>query len=218
MAILPGMCGLVGFAGGIPEIAFLQATIDLVNASTFTFSGESFGDAAADRHIVVGVAGRDTNGTLGITSVTIGGVAADQRVFETNSQGGNAIYTAFVPDGATGDVVIVSSSGDWSECSIGVWRLVGLASIIPVDIDNVPTDDTQMSLEVPADGVVIAASRSGLGQCTWTGLTEDWEINGSSNLRSGGASDQFDTAGTVNVTAAWISSPSSVTAVCAAFR
>ncbi len=218
MSVLPGLPDLVGLGAAIPEISFLQSNSEDFDRTTFTFSGESLGVAAADRYIIVGICGRDFGGTASFSSVTIGGVTADQRVVVTNSQGISAIYTALVPTGTTGDVVVTSASANWTSCSIHLWRVVGgLSSIIPENTASITVDNTNMSVDVSANGFVLAVSRNGLTTCTWSGVTEEWDFQAGTNMRVSGAWDTFASAQTVLAKPNWATG-SFVTAVAASFR
>lgn len=111
------------------EIAFRANTSTVSAASTYTYNNQTFGPAATNRWLVIGIAYRAA-ATVTITSVTIGGASATVNAFNNNTSGGNtsatAIAAAYVPTGATGSVVIVFS-GNIARASIVIWSALNLA-------------------------------------------------------------------------------------------
>ncbi len=155
--------------------------VDATDLTTYTFSTKSFGTATSDRIVVVGIAARSSTGSITISSVTIGGVSATVRASAINAGSGTefaSIYTASVPTGVTGDVVIVFSGG-MQRCAVMIYRMVGASSAVPNDSQTDTTLTGQVlsvSMNCPANGVIIGAGFSasgGTAASTWTGITED---------------------------------------------
>jgi|ETNvirnome_2_300_1030623.scaffolds.fasta_scaffold20020_2 hypothetical protein len=178
-------------------LTFIAMTDDTTNLTTYTFSGQSFSTAAADRQIVVCTQG-PSNGGRAVSSMTIGGISATmmQRV-GTSSNYPNEIWTATVPTGASGTISI-QWSGSSSRCSIGVFAMYGASTTkneVGSSIANPPTDDVTCN----AGGVMIASVSDGYtggadaSNWAWTGLTERGEIDSESTQLHGVAGDAFST-------------------------
>lgn len=95
------------------------------NASNYTFSGLSFGTAAANRLIVAGI--HNTEYISGPadqpSSVTIGGVSATNVVINVDNEACASIWQALVPSGTTGSVV-VNFPATQQNCGVGIWSIV----------------------------------------------------------------------------------------------
>lgn len=196
-------------------VSFLQATSITSTTSTYTFSSQNLGTAAADRYIFVIVHGRATGtSALSVSSVTVGGVSATIAVQQTGKEDVNssqsAIALAAVPTGTTGDIV-VTMSRDNVRCTIGAYRVTELDSTTAHDTDSIAPasgdSGTTMSrsLDIPANGFAIGGGQTGgVGTTAWTGLTEDYDTNaGSSFWTASGASDEFvssETGRTIQIT------------------
>lgn len=181
-------------------IAFTDSSIDASNASTYTFSSQALGTAAADRVIVVGLFG-DTART--VSSVTIGGVSASRVKRQLNTGNFVELWQAAVPTGTTGDVVI-TFSGACSRSGVGVWALYG-ANPTAHDTGASSANPGTDTLDVPALGVAIAYSAgSSIASWSWTGLTEKFDELLETDTYHAGASDAFSgtqTGMTVTATA-----------------
>lgn len=217
--MLPGLAPTVAAATKTAELTWVAATTDTSNLATYTFSGQSFGDANPTRHIIVGGTARFSSAAT-ISSITIGGVSATVVAQATEST--NLLRTfiaiAAVPTGTSGDIV-VTMSGGCQACRIGVWRAVYLGSATPSDTltaNNV--NDPSGSIDVPANGFIVgAATNTNSSTGSFTGLT----------TRAGAfvESDHYDiqgdtsslTATTVAITAVFDSSNTRGILVAAAF-
>lgn len=188
---------LSGTPATIALTAQATSTSDL---TTYTFSSQALGDAAADRYVAVAVAAR--SGPTGtISSVTIGGQSATQAVTVGSSAQTGDIWIAAVPSGTTGDVVVTFSTGQ-ARCTIAVYRLTGIGGVTPddTDTDTVAAGNVMQldALSVPANGVAIALVASNTASSiswTWTGLTEDTDTGDiEGGWGSSAASDAFGSA------------------------
>lgn len=158
-------------------LSYLAGTEDATDQTTYTFAAQSFGAAAADRHIAVAISTR-ANAARSISSVTIGGVAATPAFVANNAASGAdmaAIYVANVPTGATGSVVVVMSAA-MVRCAIAVYRMTGLNSATPVDTAGVAVTSAapSVNLDVVAGGPVIGALKAAVSS-TWSYLTENFD-------------------------------------------
>lgn len=186
--------------------------------ATYTFSGVPFGSPAATRTIIVAVAGRaGTNRS--ISSVTVGGVTATEITQSSNTSGGfdsiTGIYRADVPAGASGSVV-VTFSGTMVRAGIAAYRMeAGAAGAHAFTALNTSTAGT---IDVPAGGAALAvAFTNAVATATWSGLTEDTDVQIESASSFSTASGTFESAQSgLSVSASW-SSSNAVTACIASF-
>jgi hypothetical protein len=157
------------------DISYVDTATSTADLTTYTFSARSFGDAAADRVIAVGIVSRAT-AIRSITGVTIGGVTATEISNGTGPNSGGAtntaLFAALVPTGTTGDVVVTHSAGQ-ARCAIAIHRLIGAdlgSATGAFNSDNNPS----ASINVVRGGAAIAISYSAANtSATWTGIDED---------------------------------------------
>lgn len=168
------------------DCSFVTSAQSTSDATTYTFSSQSFGAEAADRHILNTIAAGAASART-VSSSTIGGVAASELVdFEAHSGSNAAMIIAAVPTGATGDVV-VTFTGGMVRCAVGTYRVTGLNSTTPTGSGTDSTDALSASLNISAGGFAVGVvfSKSSPTGVTWTNLAEDvetlaasWETNG----------------------------------------
>lgn len=158
------------------SFAYLTDLQNLTALTTYTFSSVSLGAAASTRVIVVFVQGVRSSGAS-VSSCTVGGVSATRIETESSTNFPGALFTAVVPSGTTGDIV-VTFNGTMSECAIGVYRATGM-SATPADwelkSDGSSASET-LTVDVVEGGAVASfALRGNNNNLTWTGLSEDFE-------------------------------------------
>jgi len=178
-------------------ITFLQDTIDMGNASTYTFAGQALGAAAADR-IIVCFAIDGVGSTA--TAVTIGGVAATLVQTATTVRK-NTLWYAAVPSGTTGDVVVTGAAE--TEMGIALWRLTGVGG--PCASGQSGANPGTATLSVPAGGVAIGGMGDGhttYSGYTWTGLTEDFDVELTVSISYTGASATNTSAQSLTISCA----------------
>lgn len=147
-----------------------------VTASNTTFEDVSFGETNVARYIIVGVNLRMAATGQTISAMTIGGVSATAVATASHSAEGliSAVYYALVPSGVSGDVEI-TTSGNFQQLSIHVYRAVAPSFAVHDFDDNEATTASAVAatLDVPANGIAIAAAATRLGASfTWSGATE----------------------------------------------
>lgn len=180
--------------------AFLDYKPDTANASTYTFSGLSFGAADPDRYLVAVVAFRSGNSGITINSLTIGGVTASHVVTSSSADSletRSAIYIAKVPSGTSGSVVM-TLSGTAARAGVSLYSLTGIASATPAYTNSGSGSPVAFNFSLTHDGHAIAGQFEGVtsaslstasadlnsgsnsvtatqttGQTDWTGLSED---------------------------------------------
>lgn len=192
----------VGFLGGyLPDIVttFTGYVDEESNASSYTKS-VSFGAASVSRFIIVGICGFANSGTNSITSVTIGGIAAQELLTQKSGDQSSiwAFYGAVVPTGTAGNVV-VNFSQNQDRFALMAWALENLKNTTPVDVASINSGTTTRttSVEVKKGGAVISfcgVEGSGATAFSWPVLTEDVDSSvdpGISNSSYSGAHADF---------------------------
>jgi len=193
---------LIGLLLLVPSTAFAAGTITFLNSSssgaagtTYTISGASLGDEAADRLIAVTVGGfNDGN----FPTVTVAGTSAT-RVCTNDNSGtgfGQFIYVASVPTGTTGDIVVSKTGANFDRIAVGWWRLTGYdATVADCEThtnNTAPSSNpATVTLTVPAGGAVIAAvvpqGSTGARTTVWTNATERFDVQPGGNTAMTGA-------------------------------
>lgn len=164
-------------AGGGLSLTYLQHATDDAEQSSYTFSAQNLGGAEPGRRIVVAVGARA--GLTDITDCTIGGVSATRHAISAANVQAQylALFSAVVPTGTTGDVV-VTVSGQASRCGIALYAVTGGSSTL-TDTDNRGTVGG-LSLDAAAGGVCVAATYGyDVTAYTWSwsgDVTEDDEF------------------------------------------
>lgn len=177
-----------GFKGAAPRTvshSFLAGAQSTTSSTTQTFAGLSFGTASAGRYLLacvysVGATGHDQ------TAVTIGGVSATSVLTVSSAFGANTqrieFWIANVPTGTSGSVV-ATTSNNAVRAAVQLYSLEGMVSSTPSDTATNSGSGASLSgsLDMPAGGVIIAAAAgvdtSLVGSVTWTGVTEDSDVN-----------------------------------------
>jgi uncharacterized protein YbaA (DUF1428 family) len=177
----------------VASIAYTATAVSTASATVYTFSSQALGTAASDRLIVVSSDNYD-----GTTSgITVAGVtaAAVVQASGTNSRAG--LWQAAVPSGTTGDIVVTLGAGNDRQ-GIGVWAIYGAnssASDTATDADS--SDPLTVSMDCPANGVMIgvgAAHTTGTKGYSWTNLTENFDAVIRASTQHTGASASFEAA------------------------
>jgi hypothetical protein len=173
---------------------FLQGTVSTADQTTYTFSSQNLGSAAADRYIVVCIQSRRASGTPTVNSVSVGGVSATivNQVGNTGSVA--AIAIAAVPSGTSGDVVVTFDSG-MLRCAVELYRVTGIGSAAAHDSGVSTAAPPSRNMAIPAGGLAVgcAAFSQASGSATWSGLTEDYDTSAESLLTCTSASGEFAT-------------------------
>lgn len=147
--------------------------------ATQTFLARAIGAAAANRDVFVCVsAGKGTNTTLAVSSMTIQGISAGLVVAGDHDVGGNThifeIWKAAVPTLTTADVV-VTINASVSSCGIAVFSSVGAAAAATATATN-SSDPMNASINVPSGGFLIGYATWNQAtpptDSTWTNLTQ----------------------------------------------
>lgn len=161
---------------------------------TFTFTNHAIGAAHANRRVVV-VAYANGSSALSISSITIGGTAADQDAYLAPGipDGPMMIASRAVSSGTTATIV-VNATGTPARCRIAVYSVVGSASIPTLkDSDTLYSADPSSSISRTVDasngnavvaGVGLEDINASSATVSWTGVTnDDQNSTGSTTVR-----------------------------------
>lgn len=106
-----------------------------------------------------------------------------------------SIISAPLASGATADIVL-TYSGQMGFADIAVYRAVGLVSSTAHDTDSFKgsDDNVAMTLDIPANGILVAGNTADCGGCTnvWTGATEDYDLSGSTDRITGASASLLE--------------------------
>lgn len=189
-------------------LTFTETPNSGVGLTEYTFSGASISTAAANRKVVVCVAGGF--GTVTVSALTVGGIAGTL----VGRQAGGAytveIWEAAVPTGTTADIV-VTWSGAQSFCSCGIYAMYGAAAAYSA-VAMSTAAPLSAAVAVPFGGASIAIGHTAdAATATWTELTEDFDEREDPvtfAARMSGASKAYGMAGgsSPTVECAWTAS------------
>ena len=179
---------LLGLGTGVDKILTFQASAsDIANLTTYTFSAQAIGAAAADRRVIVAVHAHGNTG-ITISSATIGGVAADISIQNRDASSVSGILIALVPTGTTADVVVTFNAGK-ARAAIGVWSCTGLTSNTANSTATSLADPTTATLTTTNGGFCIAAvtNNDQFSTLTWTNVTERYDAAVEAAMTASGA-------------------------------
>ncbi len=146
-----------GPPGKIDSIQFVDTGYQIL--SPRTTAAVNFGPAAADRRILLAIGSDSSSTSGGVTSVTIGGVAATLLASQNSTIRRTYFYMALVPTGTNGTVVI-NNTGHNMSIQYGVWALTqGVPTMI--DQGSSPSSYTVSGLTQSIDDFVIAVAING---------------------------------------------------------
>jgi len=194
-----------GGGGGSPAVSFLTNNGRETLGTTETYNSQTFGDEAADRHIIVGYYGLVLSTA---PSCTIGGVSATLVASATAASTTVAMFIAAVPTGTTGSIVFTVGSGG-NRHNFGAWRATGLTSATATAFGTDSTLSTgalDTTFSVSAGGIIVGYAATNLNTVTnidWSGgVTEDFYAT-TTNTRYGGASGTSPGGGSTTPTATY---------------
>ena len=101
--------------------SYLTYSESSTGTTTRTFAGLSLGTAASNRNIIAVTHSRSRYPS----GVTIGGVTATMHAALQDGYAHTAVWSAAVPTGATGDVVVTYAIGSPEAAVVAVWAAYG---------------------------------------------------------------------------------------------
>jgi len=192
--MIPGIIPIGAGESG-PSVIYRTQTGLGANTSSFSFASQNIGYVDPTRVIVVAVHYYEYDTSAFITSLTINGTSAPQRILRSrlvSGGSGSFVYTALhslaVPTATTATIAITFNRAIDYGCRIGVWSLYNVSSAVPVATDS-SNDTSSLDINVqPNDvGVVATTGVYGVGSISWTNATERYDVVQASNLTTSGA-------------------------------
>jgi hypothetical protein len=167
-------------------VTYVGTNTNTTGASTYTFTSEPVGAAAADRTTVVVVTGIQNSSTnSGAPTVTIGGSAATGDVTSIGANAGSAraiagIYSRANPSGTTATIVVTFALAMF-ECVIYVYNVTGAGAVLNT-ASAAPANGSgaasgTLNVNTVTGGGVIAGTMifdvGTAGPVSWTGVTSN---------------------------------------------
>lgn len=163
------------------ECEYLGNPTSTTTATTFTFSGVSFGAPAAGRVIIVMACGRDSS-SRSFVSATIGGVPATLIHSLANSGSMVMCFAAIVPAGVSGEVSF-TMSGPMLRAALAIYRATGVKSLSPLGVSGSTTSGGSLAVPASKGGVALGIAYAVTLASGWSGLTQrvqnSWTTNAS---------------------------------------
>lgn len=153
--MLPGM--IVTPKIVVPSLSFVTTAVNTGTLTTYTFSGVSIGAVHPFRTLVVGAAGRGNGAARTITSLTVDGNAMASVVASASQNCSTGLFRLPYPTGTSANFVL-TFSGSCANGGIAVWALYDLASDSPLATAATNTDNDPRTIDVAAQGILIAYS------------------------------------------------------------
>lgn len=155
---------------------FLQYDTDLNNTTSYTFASQSLGSAPSGidrRHIVVAVA-TQRGDFHSINSVTLGGSAVTEIIARDSETCPVWIGAIEVPSGTTANVVVNTSIAP-AGAAIALWRLINWSGSAHDTASHGGTSPINLAIDVPANGLIVAAAGVRNGSLTWSNATQRFQ-------------------------------------------
>lgn len=183
---------LIGFGGQSQDnVASFTAPViptpQTANATTYTFSGVSVPNPAANRQILVMALARVSGGANAtLTSITVQGAEASNLVDNGNIP--NHAEIALITDTSNTAVdIVVTYSGTMLSCTIAVYEVFNMSSSLTSSGTDT-TDPYALTADVPAGGLAFGCALDSVNTTsTPTGLTEDYDATTESSARTFGS-------------------------------
>lgn len=180
-------------------------SVDGGGVTPITFTAHGLGSLGNGRMIIVGV-GIAGTGTPTTTAVAITGgspsSAMTQRVSQQQGVFNVSLWTLMENTLTSADIV-VTLSANVSRLGIGVWAAYEIGSAVPHDTAVSTADPSDLTIDVPTEGVVVAFSSGGGGgsvTSAWTNATErfDGPTEGTGNNHTISGADYTSTTAETN--------------------
>jgi hypothetical protein len=193
--------------GGGKALTFRGSANSASDLTTYTFSAQPIGSAAADRRVIVGVMGISVSGDPVLSSATIAGASADIVLQVTGAaRCCVGIIIALVTTGTTGNVVL-NFSVAMSRAHIAVWSCTGLSSNTAHDSDSSTADPGSNTIDTLAAGFAVGmAGTNNSSTYSWTNLTERSDAADADGGSASGADAVSTAAGTLAILCAYSAS------------
>lgn len=201
-------------------ITQVTSTTNAPAGGNYTFTNVAIGTPDASRRVVLGIAGRDTAAVP--TSVTVGGTALTQDVFEANTPIAS-LYSEIIATGTTATIVVTVPLTQ-TYCTVGVWVVYGKSAVATASSPtNSTTPVANLTTQVGDFCIGMVAFRATIATLpafTWTTATSRFDGPGDGFVRSRAGADYVAT-GTTTAMGGTVNFPFSTTEsalVAAAYR
>jgi hypothetical protein len=190
----------------VSSVTYITSGGDDNNQQTYTFNGASIGGPG----LIVVTVQCDTLNPGSISSVSIGGVNGTIAVQRTESNSViSGIASRRITGGTSANIVVTLSSNIGVACRIGVYRIQNVSSDT-VNLTNTGggsgTSGSASLTSLGANACVISSLiTQGTDPITWTGPTEDYDVN-QETVRMSSASIKRTASGTFAISASWSNS------------
>jgi hypothetical protein len=174
-------------AGGGAEafgITFTTSATDAANLTTYSFASQNVGADAtgSDTRYTVLAIGWGAAALRTVSSASACGVAATAVDAASVTSAGSAIYYANTTGLGTSCTISYTLSGAALQGGIGVYRMINPGSITATDTTCTTATGTggvvTLNLNIASGGKAVASILAvGALASTWSGLTEDFDIN-----------------------------------------
>lgn len=168
-------------AGGA-TISFGNSYASWSSSTSYTFSSASFPDAEAGRICVVMISGKSST-PASLSSVTVDGNTA--TIIQNIVLGDRAMAAIAAYEMASGtsvDVVLNFTAAPSDGVAISTYSVLGADGVTASDTDiDTPDPSTgeATTVNIPAGSVALSVASNGNSRAnTWSGATEDADING----------------------------------------
>lgn len=157
-----------------------------------------------NRRVTVTTMTTDTEASVTVTGMTIGGVAATKIAEAESVFNAGVVYLsvwqALVPTGTTATIVTTYSESVFRDY-ISVYTTTNWDGAIGTAVaDNNPSGGLSVAVNIPALGAAIGiagnATNGGIGTTTWSGLTQLFSNTPATNRNHSAAMDIFESAQT----------------------
>ena len=166
-----------GAGGGLPDatVSFVTSTQSSANATSYTFSSQSLGTAAANRTIVIGCATFGPGATnCIITSATLGGSTMTIENHANDSTIRASFLRLAYPTGTSADVVVNVTAVGYT-CGIGIWACYGIGDYDDTSNAGYPSESTDINISAGGIAIGYAVNHNPTATVTWTNMTERFD-------------------------------------------
>ena len=154
-------------------------------ASSYTFNNVNIGDATPTRKVVIGFSMRGGTSTGLTISVTVNGetpITLIKGSYSTTSTTVAQLDIIEMPEDINEVDIVISINRVVDRCGLGVWAIDNLETLTPIDVgESANSSATPLigNVNTIEGGFVIGMSYdAGQSVKTWTGITEDFDLNG----------------------------------------
>jgi hypothetical protein len=187
----------------VSSVTYITSGGDDNNQQTYTFNGASIGGPG----LIVVTVQCDTLNPGSISSVSIGGVNGTiARQQSSNDSVISAIASRRITAGTSTNIVVTLSSNIGVACRIGVYRIQNVSSDTVNSTNSAGASGTSASASLTSLGanacVISSLITQGTDPITWTGPTEDYDVN-QETVRMSSASIKRTASGTFAISASW---------------